>query len=340
MTITYRTGTDLLIAGPRAAVLLDPAAADLLSAVWGLVQADFEPLALIDLLAGRGLGNVPDFAFYYGDASDVRLFLRGRFIAHADSAGTGRDFTASDVATWSEVRLTDLDSVTLAGHASDEESLPLVAGIVLAASVAAVWREPVAPVMDESAGSFAGLGDTQRDPAPAAAASYSEPTVEHDSFDVPRGDHDGHTISAAEIARLRAERAGRFDEVPASPAELVAVHPRAHLVLPGLEQVDIDRPVYVGRAPAARQRNGTELPRLIPVAPEDVDVSRTHVEVRFEGSDLVATDLSSNGTVIVRDGAPPRRLEPGVPTLLTDGVVLQLSDDTEVAVTVEETHDG
>lgn len=338
MNVTYRTGTDLLIAGPRAAMLLDPAAADLLSAVWGLVQADFEPLALIDLLAGRGLGNVPDFAFYYGDACDARLFLRGRFIAHADSAGTVRDFTASDVATWSEVRLTDLDSLTLAGHASDEASLSLVAGVVLAASVSVVWREPVAPVVDGSAQSFAGVDDTQRDTAPAA--SPSEPTAEHDSFGVPRGDHDGHTISAAEIARLRAERAGRFDEVPASPAELVAVHPRAHLVLPGREQVEIDRPVYIGRAPAARQRNGTELPRLIPLAPEDVDVSRTHIEVRFEGSDLVATDLSSNGTVILREGTPPRRLEPGVPTLLADGVVLQLSDDTEVAVTVEETHGG
>lgn len=378
MTTVYRSGEDLLFVGPESAVLLDGTADDHTGAVWDLVTRGFEPLDLLDVLAADGLARVPGFACAVGGAEQLTVVLRGRFQARVTSATGERALEAEGVATWTETRLDDIDAVTLtsAPEATDAPSLPIVHGVVPARSVSRRWREteaaadPSVESTDQETSAADGAaeapapsvapphGDPLTDlappmgapvpppPAPPAAeppaAPSDEPALAHDPFadTVGTGDHDGRTISAAEIARLRAERAGQFTEVPETVSAIAPAPRRAHLEISDGRRVDVDRPVYVGRAPAARQRNGIDLPRLVKVREDDVDISRTHLEIRFEGGELVATDLSTNGTLIVREGLEPRRLEPGTATVVSDGALLQLSELTTVRVVLEEPHGG
>jgi hypothetical protein len=49
---------------------------------------------------------------------------------------------------------------------------------------------------------------------------------------------------------------------------------------------------------------------------------------------VVVTDLSTNGTLIVRPGQAPEQLTKGVATEVSDGTRLSLSDDLTVSVEV------
>ena len=141
------------------------------------------------------------------------------------------------------------------------------------------------------------------------------------------GDHDGHTIAAADRKKLTQQRKA----VPVNRTAGVL----ATLTLPSGEQIPVDRPVFVGRSPAARQKAGADLPRLVKVASSSGDISRTHLEIRLDGSDLVATDVSTNGTVLVHPGSVPQRLQPNHATLLTDGSTLDLGDEITIAVQIQ-----
>ena len=54
----------------------------------------------------------------------------------------------------------------------------------------------------------------------------------------------------------------------------------------------------------------------------------------MEGGVVLATDRSTNGTLITRPGEQPQPLSKGEPTALDDGCVLSLSDDLTVTVSV------
>ena len=63
------------------------------------------------------------------------------------------------------------------------------------------------------------------------------------------------------------------------------------------------------------------------VASPNQDVSRSHLELRLEGRDVVVVDLNTtNGTELHRVGADPFRLQPGDPTLIVSGDTLDLGD--------------
>ncbi|NLA35317.1 MAG: FHA domain-containing protein [Actinobacteria bacterium] len=64
------------------------------------------------------------------------------------------------------------------------------------------------------------------------------------------------------------------------------------------------------------------------VASPSGHISRSHVEIRVEGADVLAVDLNAtNGTRLLRLGADPVRLHPGESTLLVSGDRLDLGDD-------------
>lgn len=134
------------------------------------------------------------------------------------------------------------------------------------------------------------------------------------------GDHDGETISAAQLEAMQHLIVGAATPA-AAPARAAAT-----LVLPTGERVVLDRHAVVGRRPRAVRATGT-VPHLVTVLSPNQDVSRSHVELRVEGSAVVAIDLdTTNGTRLLRVGADPVRLQPGESTLLVSGDQLDISD--------------
>lgn len=142
-------------------------------------------------------------------------------------------------------------------------------------------------------------------------------------------DHDGHTVLSSDVPVLRRQLPDWAGE--ALPGPLAVPSPQGpppgkiHLST-GLV-VALNRTVLLGRAPQVSRVANAELPRLITVPSPNQDISRTHAEVRQEGEHVVVTDLrSTNGVLLLREGATPQRLHPGVPTVVEPGVTVDLGD--------------
>jgi hypothetical protein len=148
-------------------------------------------------------------------------------------------------------------------------------------------------------------------------------------------DHDG-------LTRAGTSDPGQFLPPPGipgqPPAPDVVARPVARLVFSSGDTVEVDRPVLVGRAPAAQAAASSEPPRLVTVPSPQQEISSTHLEVRAgSGADhgtAVVTDLgSTNGTVLVQPGLPPEDLQPGVAVQLLPGAILDLGDGVTIQVT-------
>lgn len=174
------------------------------------------------------------------------------------------------------------------------------------------------------------------------------------------GDHDGLTISAAQ---LRAMRAGAGATPPAPVAAMggptvQAVvcrsgHPNppqrttcrvCASALDGAPQIvprpsmgritmstgdviDLVRPAVVGRNPKVEGRLPSEVPQMLKL---DVGqaLSRSHAMIRLEGWQVLVEDLgSANGTVVTLPGRPPQRLHAGEPVLIESGAVIDLGGE-------------
>lgn len=157
-------------------------------------------------------------------------------------------------------------------------------------------------------------------PPPSAPAPPSPPAS------TPEGDHDGETVTPERAAELQARLAALpSNPDAAAPAAAGTRAPAALLVSTG-ERVVLDRNVMVGVNPRAIRATGV-LPHLVTVPSPNKHISRNHVELRVEGSDVIAVDLNAtNGTFVLRPGADPERLHPNEPTLMVTGDRLDLGD--------------
>ncbi len=91
--------------------------------------------------------------------------------------------------------------------------------------------------------------------------------------------------------------------------------------------VDLDAPVVLGRRPRVARVTGEQLPRVVTLPSPLGEISGSHLAVRLEEWLVLGVDLdSSNGTVLLRPGASPRRLAPQQPEILRSGDVLDLGD--------------
>lgn len=95
--------------------------------------------------------------------------------------------------------------------------------------------------------------------------------------------------------------------------------------------VDLDRSLIVGRQPSVSRVHGDGMPQLVQVGSRAGDISRSHVEIRLEGWDVILVDLkATNGTVLVREGQSPRRLGQGEQAMLLDGDIAELGEDVSL----------
>jgi resuscitation-promoting factor RpfA len=160
-------------------------------------------------------------------------------------------------------------------------------------------------------------------PAPLAPA----PLAPAPADDVD-GDHDGGTILDHQVAGLR--DAGLVTVSPWSRPATEPEAPRLHLSFSHGIEVQLDRPVLVGRAPEARPGIDAQ---LVAVPSPQQDISRTHCEIRLDGEDVLVTDLrSTNGTIVSRPGQVPHRLHPGEGTSASAGSRIDLGDGVVIVV--------
>ncbi|HWJ08779.1 MAG TPA: FHA domain-containing protein [Nocardioides sp.] len=147
-------------------------------------------------------------------------------------------------------------------------------------------------------------------------------------------DHDGRTITPAQLQALRSGQAGApvvptAPPGPPAPPQPVAPPPPPLRALVALalstgRVVPIRRRVLIGRSPRVQQVGGSaNLPALVTV--DDPYVSSTHLEVASDGIRVTVTDTSTNGTLLARQGRAPVALDHGVATEVAIGDVLTLS---------------
>jgi hypothetical protein len=318
--------------------------------------------------AGGDFTSLPSFVAAVSEGTDLRIALRGEVSARVDTSTDTHEFSGAEVTTWSERFVGGASRVQITvGAAEGENELPLQSGVVRAGTVGADF-EPAdewagtTPVTDaEPADERAGTTPvTDAEPADDATMSPSEVTLapSAEDFDelwgatvhsVPavvegeevsgpvapapeggdQGDHDGATISVAELRALRQHPPTSAD----APTAVLPVTPGAagRVRVSTGQVVTLDRTVIIGRRPRSTRASGANLPHLIAVDSPQQDISRSHLEIRPEGDTVVVIDLhTTNGSTLLRAGADPMRLHPGEQTLVLSGDVVDLGDGVEV----------
>jgi hypothetical protein len=310
---------------------------------------------------------LPAFAAAVAEGEDIRIALRGDVSARVSTATGSQEFSGVDVTTWNERFVLGASRVEItveaAGADPEAAALPLHGGVVRAAAVNAELEpgaEPAAggdpvvepvpvPVVSEHtmSSSETTLASSTEDiehrwdetvhsvpaivPADASGPDASSPEPPASDAQAPveddLGDHDGATIS---VAQLRALRHQTPLPVDAPTADAMGVTGRIR-VSTG-QVVTLDRTVIIGRRPRSTRASGANLPHLIAVDSPQQDISRSHLEIRPEGDTVVVIDLhTTNGSTLLRPGADPMRLHPGEQTLVLSGDVVDLGDGVEVA---------
>jgi hypothetical protein len=226
------------------------------------------------------------------------------------------------------------------------------------------WLTPSASARARAAESQAAEAAGRVQPTsaqPAVPASAAQPAAPASSRSALEGDHDGQTLMRSDLKSLPGggEAAKPPAEPPATtgPMVLARVCPQGHanpptrsacsrcaaplasdasevkrpslgkMRLSSGEVIELDRPVIVGRQPAASRVQGNVMPQLVQVRSVSGDISRSHLEVRLEGWHVILGDLkATNGTMLIREGQPPRRLGQGESMILFDGDIADLGD--------------
>jgi hypothetical protein len=145
------------------------------------------------------------------------------------------------------------------------------------------------------------------------------------------GDHDGATISAAELRAMR-QQPPLANDAPTAVLPVTDAAAAGRIRVSTGQVVALDRTVIIGRRPRSTRASGANLPHLIAVESPQQDISRSHLEIRPEGDTVVVIDLhTTNGSTLLRPGADPMRLHPGEQTLVLSGDVVDLGDGVTVA---------
>ena len=134
------------------------------------------------------------------------------------------------------------------------------------------------------------------------------------------GDHDGETIL---VEQLHLGAVGWAAPVSTSPV----ARPTPVLLIAGRPPTRLDRTAIVGTRPRVTRVQGDNMPQLVTVESPSGEISRSHVELRVEGHTVLVVDLNStNGTMLLRLGAEPVRMQPGEPGILVPGDRVDLGD--------------
>ncbi len=173
------------------------------------------------------------------------------------------------------------------------------------------------------------------------------------------GDHDGMTMTVAQLRALRAsgETAGPSPVVGGGPTVQALVCGAGHAnptVLDACRQcgaplastqivisrpalgrirlssgqtIDLTRSTIIGRNPRVEGTMHGEVPSIMKI--EGIEaLSRSHAIIRLEGWQVMVEDLdSANGTTVTLQGRAPRRLRAGEPIILEHGALIDFGGE-------------
>ncbi|MEV4777065.1 FHA domain-containing protein [Microbacterium sp. LWH12-1.2] len=211
----------------------------------------------------------------------------------------------------------DVESVETS--ADDESVVPVIDGVTLFPT-----EVTLAPSTDDDFDQL--WGETVH----SVSAVSDQPGTKASPVDAT-GDHDGATISAAELRALRQQPPAVADEVATAVIPVAAAQGGRIRMSTG-QVIGLDRTVIIGRRPRSTRASGANMPHLVAVESPQQDISRSHLEIRPEGDTVVVIDLhTTNGSTLLRPGADPLRLHPGEQTLVLSGDVVDLGDGVTVA---------
>ena len=208
----------------------------------------------------------------------------------------------------------------------------------LAAAEPAPWAVPPPPQPHANQWGPPAQQPAEQPWQPERPAQPWDPPVQPEQVAEELGDHDGYTMRATDLPAHEggSEPIADHTLAPAQEeagAEPAVAGPVLQLSLSTGQQVELDRPVLIGRAPESSRFGFGETPRLVTVPSPQQDISRTHVEIKLEGDSVLVTDLrSTNGTVVVLPGSPPRRLHPGESVPVPTGTLVDLGDGVTAVV--------
>lgn len=92
--------------------------------------------------------------------------------------------------------------------------------------------------------------------------------------------------------------------------------------------LDLSSPILIGRAPDTK---GDLSVQVLKVPSPNTDISRSHLRVQSNGWQVEVIDLNStNGSMLAVPGRAPFRMQPGVPTQIPLGSIVDLGDGIQI----------
>ncbi len=359
-----------VIVGDRFIVALAAPAPDAVLA--SLAEAASESTPVLEELVGRlqfgDVDPVESFAMVWwpGDEpSELTAVVRGDAVVDLESPGGSRRFDARDIRPWLLAEFHDVTGLRLTGAGAPLEPIggrEVIRHARASLRASAVeWTptagpEPTMPVTVVAAprnpdAVFAPEGEHPADavhvrgaPSPSVDADtvlLGRSRVDADTVVVPRrrpGQSDTGSVAATEPSGAAI---GRSEGGPVAPgsgavgsvAALDATIPQVRIAGGPVRTITV--PLLVGRRPSPPRiaRVGGGSPELVTVESRGGFISATHLELRVEGTRLVATDMrSTNGTTLRSVGGGRRRLRSGESIVVIPGTALDLGDDTIIEI--------
>ena len=169
-------------------------------------------------------------------------------------------------------------------------------------------------------------------PAPPKLVDPPEP--EHGS--VPKGEVPEAPESTEPAEPAEATEPAERPRPAAPPRETTAPpEPRRpyRLKMADGVVVSLDLTVYLGRRPSVPRIASDRRVRLVAVPSVGKEVSATHLELRWTGDAVVATDMrSTNGSTVMVPGNAARTLLRGESAVVTPGTLIDLGDGNVLEV--------
>lgn len=121
----------------------------------------------------------------------------------------------------------------------------------------------------------------------------------------------------------------RICSSPLSSSSVTVPRPDlGRIVLSTGEEVALDQDIIIGRRPRSTPSAGRAPARLVIVPSPGKKISRSHCELRIDDWDVRLHDLGSqNGTLLMRPGQAPVRLDGSVAMVLKPGDVVELGEN-------------
>jgi hypothetical protein len=351
--VAYAPGQSRAVVGSSIAMLLtsDGDVDELLvTRLWASVRAATDLQDVVDALVEIGIRHLPSLGLVHLAGGTANLLLRGDVQAVLHRADAEPEtVTADGAVTWRELAVNGATTIELGTDGVPGGPYrPLVGGIVDAARLR--LGEPPPPDA-EPAGSEAAAGEDDDDadgevPKSSGAEDQQVAGEEHrpaarERDEPPAGGHttvmavrcpDGHANPPmTPSCRVCGQAVAGFEPVEVSRPVL------GRLVFSNGTEVELDRPVVVGRAPKRRRGATGEEPQLVTLPSPDQEISRSHLEVRLDGWQVLVVDLdSTNGTVMTLPGTEPLLLRAGEEYRIKPGTVVSVADEVSFVYEVKD----